>query len=133
MYKRQALNLETSDLLRSFVALPAALFIAGLIASYCFLFKANFPDIDGGKGSVVFFAEIRARSEAGYREAFLEASADEYRDDLIGQIWRNSEILCAKYEGVRKAIYATTATLAPFLVLLTATAALHGRVPLLNG
>lgn len=127
-----AINLTATDFALWYVMIPAIVTGVGLSFSYYFLFKANFPDTNGGEGNLVFFGAIKKQSEADYKDALLAATEAEYRDDLIGQIWRNSQILCAKYEGVKSAIVATALSIAPFLWFLIATAVTHGRVPLLK-
>ena len=128
-----ALNITAADLALWYVTVPGALLVAGLVTSYVYLFRANFPHDDGGEGSLIFFKRVRERTEAGYLTEFLACSDAKFRDDLIGQIWRNSEILCSKYNGVKKAIITTALTLVPFCIFLAATATIHGRVPLLKG
>lgn len=127
-----AVNLTAPDIALWYVMIPAIVTGVGLSFSYYFLFKANFPDTKGGEGNLVFFVEINKRSETDYRDALLACSEERYRDDLIGQIWRNSQILCAKYQGVRFAIVATALSIVPFLWFLIATAVTHGRIPLLT-
>lgn len=127
-----ALNLTASDFALWHIMIPAIVTGVGLSFSYYFLFKANFPDTKGGERNLVFFGEIKKQSEADYRDALLACSEDRYRKDLIGQIWRNSQILCTKYEGVKFAIVATAMSIVPFLWFLIATAVIHGRIPLLK-
>lgn len=128
-----ALNVTAEDLKLWYVSVPGALFVAAICTSYTYLFKANFPDVRGGAGSLIYFGEIRKRTEVGYRDEVVACSDEKYRDDLIGQTWRNADILCSKYEGVKKAIIATTISLVPFSIFLAATATIHGRVPFFKG
>lgn len=127
-----AVNLTASDFAIWYVMIPAIVTSVALSFSYYFLFKANFPDTNGGEGNLVFFGAIKKQSEADYRDALLASTEAEYRNDVIGQIWRNSQILCAKYEGVKYAIIATALSIAPFLWFLVATGVTHGRIPLLK-
>ncbi len=62
-----ALNVSAEDLKLWYVSVPGALFVVALGTSYTYLFKANFPDVRGGEGSLVYFGEIRKRTEVGYR------------------------------------------------------------------
>lgn len=127
-----ALNLTASDVALWYVMVPAIVTGVGLSVSYFFLFKANFPDTKGGEDNLIFFGEIKKRGETDYRNTLLGCSDERYRDDLIGQIWRNSQILCAKYEGIKFAIVATALSIIPFLWFLVATGVTHGRIPLLK-
>lgn len=128
-----ALNVSAQDLKLWFVTVPGFVAAAGLLVSYVFLYRANFPDVKGGQGSLVYFAEIQKRTETNYRSELLACSDDGFREDLVGQVWRNSAILCAKYLSVRIAIIATTLSLLPFFIFLAATASIHVRLPILNG
>ena len=128
-----ALNIEAGDLTRWYIAVPGALLLIGLIASYTFLYKCNFPDLEGGQGSLIYFLSIKDRTESKYKSEYEAVSEDEYRADLIGQIWRNSNILAAKYKSISTAIRLTLATLIPFSIFLTMTAIEHSRLPLMGG
>lgn len=111
----------------------SALLVVGLSVSYYHLYRANFPDDRGGHGSLIFFKEIQGRAEAEYIAEFTACDEAHLRNDLLGQIWRNSQVLCAKYQGVKKAIAATTVSIIPFLLLVIVTATVHGRMPVFKG
>lgn len=128
-----AVNLSAGDLVLWYVALPGGLLIVGLATSYYHLFKANFPDDNGGEGSLIFFKQIQQRTEPNYIAEFLTCDEQKFRNDLLGQIWRNACILCVKYTKVKQAILVTAISVAPFIVFLIATATIHGRIPLLKG
>lgn len=127
-----ALNISVSDLKLWYVTIPGAIAALALAMSYVFLFRANFPDVRGGAGSLVFFAEIQKRTETDYLDQVLVCSEDDFRKDIISQIWRNSQILCDKYRNVKNAIISTTVALIPFFIFLAATASLHVRIPILT-
>lgn len=127
-----ALNISVVDLKLWYVTIPGTVAILALTMSYVFLFRANFPDVRGGAGSLIFFAEIQKRTETGYLDEVLACSEDGLRKDMIGQIWRNSQILCDKYINVKKAIISTTVALVPFFIFLATTASLHVRIPILT-
>lgn len=128
-----ALNLSANDLRLWYVTMPRALLIVGLLVSYYHLFRANFPDDNGGERSLVFFKEIQKRTEANYLEEFLDCSEAAFRSDLLGQVWRNSCIVCEKYQRVKLAIIATAISIAPFVMFLVITGTIHTRIPLLKG
>lgn len=128
-----ALNVSAADLKLWYVTVPGAALVAGLITSYVFLFQANFPDEKGGEGSLVYFKRIRERTEANYLAELLACSEADFRNDLIGQIWRNSDILCLKFGWVKKAIIATALSMVPFIIFLATTAAIHVRIPVFKG
>lgn len=128
-----ALNVEAGDLRLWYISLPAGLGIALLIFSYYFLYRANFPNLKGGEGSVVYFSEIKKFTEQNYVASYLETSEEDYRKDMLGQVWRNSVILCQKYEWVAHATRCTLASFIPIVWFLVATAITHSRVPQLGG
>ncbi|MEC7741658.1 MAG: Pycsar system effector family protein [Pseudomonadota bacterium] len=128
-----ALNVSAGDLQLWYVTIPGALLLVGLIVSYYHLFRANFPDDNGGEKSLIFFKEIQKRTEANYIAEFLECSEATLRNDLLGQIWRNSCIVCEKYRRVKLAIIACAISVAPFVVFLVITGAIHSRIPMLGG
>lgn len=128
-----ALNVSAGDLRLWYVTLPGSLLLIGLLVSYYHLFRANFPDDNGGEKSLVFFKEIHKRTDADYIAEFLDCSEATLRNDLLGKIWRNSCIVCEKYRRVKLAIVATAISIAPFLVFLIITGTIHARIPLLKG
>ncbi|GAD58292.1 Pycsar system effector family protein [Brevundimonas abyssalis] len=128
-----ALNVAAPDLKLWYVSVPGAFALAGLLISYIFLYRANFPDVKGGQGSLIYFAEIQNRTEPNYQSELEACSDDQFRKDLVGQVWRNSQILCAKYVAVKIAIIATTLSLVPFFIFLAVTASIHVRLPIFNG
>lgn len=128
-----ALNVEAGDLARWYIAIPGAFLIIGLIASFTFLYKCNFPELEGGQGSLVYFAAIKGRTESTYKAEFEAVSDADYRADMLGQIWRNSHILADKYKAIAIAIRLTLATLLPFTVFLVMTAIEHTRLPMVSG
>lgn len=127
-----ALNVSAGDLRLWYVTAPGSLFLVGLIVSYYHLFRAHFPDDSGGEESLVFFKEIQKRTEANYIADFLECSEATLRNDLLGQVWRNSCIVCEKYQRVKLAITATALSIAPFVAFLIITGTIHARIPLLK-
>ena len=128
-----ALNVEANDLLRWYIAVPASLLAIGLIASYTFLYKCNFPELEGGQDSLVYFSAIKKRTELKYKAEFEAISEADYRADMLGQIWRNSHILAEKYKAIAIAIRITLATLIPFAIFLVMTATEHTRLPIVGG
>ena len=57
-----------------------------------------FPHPDGGQSSLVYFREIAKLREADYLDRYLVLSEDDLRKDVAGQIWRNSQIVAAKFK-----------------------------------
>jgi TctA family transporter len=128
-----ALNVEAGDLKQWYVTIPGVLMVVGLLASYFFLYRAHFPNLNGGQGSLIYFSTISDRTEANFITEYEAATDAQYRSDMLGQIWRNSHILCEKYKAIAIAVRITLATLLPVAVFLIMTAIEHSRVPVVNG
>ena len=125
-----SINVQAGDLKLWYVAIPGVAMLIGLAISYTFLYRCNFPDLKGGQSSLIYFAEIQKRTETIYLRDYAAASQDDYRKDLLGQVWRNSQILCQKYTAIAWAIRSSVLTLIPFAIFLVMTAITHSRVPL---
>ena len=128
-----ALNVEAGDLKQWYIAIPAVFLILGLIGSYTFLYRCNFPDLEGGQGSLVYFSAIQDRTETKFKDEFEAINEADYRSDMLGQVWRNSHILCEKYRAIAVAIRITLATFLPFAIFLVMTAIEHTRMPVIGG
>lgn len=127
-----ALNVQAGDLKHWYITIPAALLFLGLIGSYTFLYRCNFPRLDGGHGSLIFFRTIQERTEPVFRSEYEAATEDAYRADLLGQIWQNANILCDKYRAIAMAVRITLATLLPFACFLMMSAIEHSRIPVVH-
>lgn len=127
-----AINVQAGDLKLWYVAIPGILMLVGLAISYTFLYRCNFPDLKGGQGSMIYFAEIQKRTESVFLKDFEAATEEAYRHDLLGQIWRNSQILCQKYAAIAWAIRSSALTLLPFATFIVLTAITHSRFPVVH-
>ena len=58
--------MSVSDLKLWHVTVPGTAAALAPAMSYVFLCRAKFPNVRGGAGSLVFFAEIQKRSKTGY-------------------------------------------------------------------
>ena len=111
-----------SDLKVWYLAILIALSAITIAASLWFLYRASFPQLEGGHGSLVFFREISQRTEANFNKELRSIDSKTYTDDLIGQVWRNSQILTIKFKNLRWAFIATALAVPIwFLTVLSAT------------
>lgn len=99
-----------------------------LAISLWHVYKSSFPRLDGGYDSVIYFREIAKRRESQFIEAFSKQSEESYTKDLLGQAWRNAEILRLKFDHLRHAHIFITGAIFPWLASLVAYAALNHRV-----
>jgi hypothetical protein len=101
----------------------AALAILLLAASIFFLYKGAFPSLKGGHASLVYFSEIAARTEHQFIEQFKNQSHEQYINDLLGQVWRNSEILTAKFGALKTGFTLLAIAIVPWVLALALFAA----------
>jgi hypothetical protein len=71
--------------------------------SFWHLYKGAFPNLVGGNLSLVYFREIAKRTEAKFIDEFAAQSETDYAKDVLGQVWRNSEILVEKFNHLKYA------------------------------
>ena len=86
------LNLRLDDFLVWFLVIPAVGFILIVAASLYFIYRSGFPSLKGGASSLIYFREIAKRTEAKFIDEFVAQNDDAHTRDLLGQVWRNSEI-----------------------------------------
>jgi Pycsar effector protein len=86
--------------------------------SLWFLYKGAFPSLKGGNASLVYFREIAGRTEAKFIEEFAKQSTAEHARDLLGQVWRNAEILKEKFDHVKIAFIFMALAIPPWVISL---------------
>lgn len=90
--------------------------------SLLYLYRGAFPALSGGQSSLVYFSEIAKRTEAKFIDQFIGQRDDEYVKDLLGQAWRNSEILKMKFSFVKTAFIFMAWAVLPWTVALASFA-----------
>lgn len=127
-----AVNLRLEDFGRWYVMVPGVLAVLLIVASLWFIYQCHFPKLDGGSGSLVYFAEIARRTEAKFItecEALDDAALTK---DYLGQTWRNAQILTAKFAHVKTAFTLTGLALLPWFAFLVAASVINVQPPLLR-
>jgi Family of unknown function (DUF5706) len=107
------------------ILIPAVT-VALLASSFWFLYKGAFPTLKGGNESLVYFREIARRTEAKFVDQFGRQSVADHAHDLLGQAWRNSEILKAKFDHLKIAFVFLALAITPWafsLLMFTLKAA----------
>jgi hypothetical protein len=79
------------------------------------LYMGAFPSLKGGHDSLIYFREISKRTESRFIEEFLAQPDDGLLKDLLIQVWRNSEILKAKFDHISSAFNWTALAILPWL------------------
>jgi Family of unknown function (DUF5706) len=106
------------------VAIAAAsLCLLMLTGSFWFLYKVAFPTLDGGHQSLIYFREIARRTEVKFIDEFMAQDEAARSRDLLGQVWRNSEILKMKFDALRWAFVLMALGIAPWVVSVSLFAA----------
>ena len=108
---------SASVLLSWRILIPLAAFL--LIArSMWHLYKGGFPNLTGGNQSLVYFREIAKRTESKFIDEFMAQDETALVKDLLGQAWRNSEILVEKFDHLKLAFVFMALGVFPWVVSL---------------
>lgn len=86
--------------------------------SFVHLYQSAFPSLSGGQSSLIYFREICNRTESKFMSEFKSQSQEEYLNDLISQVWRNSEILKKKFDSLKSAFIFLALAILPWVVTL---------------
>lgn len=120
-----ALNIQIADFYRWYLIIPAIAAVLLSAASLYFIYRCMFPDLKGGANSLIYFREIAKKTEADFIAEVLAQDDQKYARDLLGQVWRNSEILKMKFDAMKIAFILVTLALIPWLLFLGEAALLH--------
>ncbi len=120
-----AINVRPEDFRTWFLVLPGAAAVLIITAGLWFVFHCNFPALKGGSDSLIYFREIARRTEATFIHEFTSRNDEDHARDLLGQVWRNSEILTAKYDAIKIAFILTGVALLPWTIFLALAAVVH--------
>lgn len=103
---------------------------AGLnLLSLFFVYRCIFPALKGGHASLLYFREIAKLREAEYLSLVKARNSDEFLDDYLAQIWRNSEILNVKFDAIKIAFQLTAIATLPWTAFLAIAALSHPDLP----
>jgi hypothetical protein len=81
--------------------------------------------LKGGANSLIYFREIAKRTETRFIDDFIAQAEDAHTRDLLGQVWRNSEILKMKYDALKIAFVLSALALIPWVIFLALAAVAH--------
>jgi Family of unknown function (DUF5706) len=91
------------------IALAGGLFCAAM---------AVLPRVDGPPKSLVFFGRIAPLEEADFIDRFKKATTLQLLDDWTAQIHRNAQIARDKFAWVRKSMYWSFLSVAPWFTAI---------------
>lgn len=123
-----ALNARMGDFSIWYVASLYVVAATLISTTLVFLYRATFPQLKGGASSLIYFREIGATTEAKYIDAMRACDEDRYTDELLGQVWRNSEILTQKFDALKSAFFWTAIAVLPWFGALLAAALNHAAL-----
>jgi hypothetical protein len=118
-----AVHVHREDFKSWTIGIGLAAFGIVLSVSYYFVFESSFPRLAGGQSSLVYFKRIAELREEQFVKQFSAQSEEQLANDMLCQVWRNSQILTAKFHAVKIAFFLTGCSLAPWtfsLVLIGA-------------
>ena len=87
-------------------------------ASLICVYLANYPQTKTKSSSLNFFGGIARHTLAEYQKAFANLSSPDYLNDLLEQIYRNSEIVIGKFRALRWAYRALLVGVIPWVLCL---------------
>ena len=120
-----ALNVRPDDFRAWFLLIPGICALLMIGASLYFVYRSSFPSLKGGANSQIYFRVIAKRTEAKFIEEFVAQNDVARTRDLLGQVWRNSEILKLKYDAIKLAFVLSALALIPWAIFLCLAAVVH--------
>jgi hypothetical protein len=103
-----------------------AITVALLAVSIVFLYRGGFPTLKGGQASLIYFREVAKRTEHKFIEEFKAQTDEQHVNDMLGQAWRNSEILTIKFDSLKAAFTLLALAIIPWIVSLVVFATYNG-------
>lgn len=127
-----AVNLSFEDLKLWWITVPATAFLLTIGWTILNLYWCTYPHLNGGSRSLVYFSEIAKLREPEYLERYTALTEERLKADIVGQIWRNSEIVSAIYRYLKHGTAAAMLSLIPWTALLVATSLSHWKLPVVG-
>jgi hypothetical protein len=106
--------------LTMWILYPVALALIG--TSLIYVYRSSYPTILDNKRSLIFFNDIAAISQDDFVTKFRNEYRVNYIDDMLRQVWSNSEILRQRFHFLQQGYRAMALAVLPWLVALTISA-----------
>ncbi len=87
------------------------------ISLFC-LYKSSSPQLKGGHDSLIYFKEVAKLTENKYIEKFSKQTTSNHIKDILGQTWRNSEILKEKFDHIKYSYIFLSIAITPWIAVL---------------
>jgi hypothetical protein len=121
-------SFPSADQFKWWLAIAPAVTVVLLCLSYFYLYRGGFPNVDGGHDSFIYFRSIAKRTESKFIQGYISQSHEDLRNDVLGQVWRNSEILAFKYDRLKWAFIWMAWAILPWVLSLVLFAAFKANV-----
>lgn len=125
-------NVSYQDLKTWYLITPVILASTLIAFSLGHLYMTSYPDTKGGHESLFYFKSIGSNTEQNFIDSFTKKTDFELEKDMLGQVWRNSQILNDKFSHVESAYRFSLLSILPWIFFLFASSAVNGRTPLLG-
>lgn len=93
------------------------------------IYRTVFPQLRAPRRSLIFFGTISDRDEQSYIDTIKAATDEELIEDAASQIWRNAEIVTAKFRHAKAAYHWLAAGLPFWLTFLVLVTLKDGKFP----
>lgn len=125
-------NLPKSVLLTC-MALPGFLSLALTAAAFVFLILVSYSHLATKLDpSLLYFGDIARLDSSEYVNRMKNVSVDDLLNDGICQIWRNAEIVDAKFKQTQRAFYCTCGAIIMWMLFLLIITIQTGGLPVLK-
>lgn len=97
-----------------------ALIVYGVCSAWSFvcLYRGSFPQLSGGSGSLIYFAQIAARPPETFTGELFAQSEEARLADVVEQLRVNSSIVTTKYSCLCRAYRLMAISLIPWATAL---------------
>ncbi|MEO0772995.1 MAG: Pycsar system effector family protein [Pseudomonadota bacterium] len=89
-----------------------------LICSFYNLWLSLYPNMRGPKNSLIYFGGITDRPLEDFYTCMMDVSEEDYRADLVEQIYVNAEIAKKKFKQAKLAMFFWFGSLVPLTIFL---------------
>jgi hypothetical protein len=101
-----------------FVLISVALIFFSIYHLYLLAYP-RLPGAENKSRSLIYFKHVAEEKNLdNYQKSFAAQAEEDYVKDLVGQIWRNSQILNEKYKHLKLAFICLAASLIPWMISL---------------
>jgi Family of unknown function (DUF5706) len=123
-----ALNTTWTDIGNPYVIVNGTIFLILMSISFWYEYWTLIPELRYDSNSLIYFGHIAALSCEDYLTQLGKIDQDQYIEEILKQVWRNSQILSKKFIYIRRSFLATAALLPIWLIYLTIVCTLNAKL-----